>query len=66
MEQEQVRDWINQNLMIRSEIVEEFNVKPSYLDVAIYRGKIKPFIKKGARTALYLRADVENYLLRKG
>ncbi|HFE4033237.1 TPA: hypothetical protein ACF8UL_002607 [Staphylococcus aureus] len=34
-------------MMIRSEIVEEFNVKPSYLDVAISRGKIKPFIKKG-------------------
>lgn len=65
MEQEQVRDWINQNLMIRSEIVKEFKVKPSYLDVAISRGKIKPFIKKGARTALYLRVDVENYLLKK-
>ncbi|NDQ74006.1 hypothetical protein GZ159_09505 [Staphylococcus aureus] len=65
MEQEKVKDWINQNLMIRSEIVEEFNVKPSYIDVAISRGKIKPFIKKGTRTALYLRSDVENYLLKK-
>ncbi|HFE4994846.1 TPA: hypothetical protein ACF89A_002690 [Staphylococcus aureus] len=64
MEQEQVKEWINQNLMIRSEIIEEFNVKPSYLDVAISRGKIKPFIKKGARTALYLREEVESYLLK--
>ncbi|HDG8798299.1 hypothetical protein KJB49_11445 [Staphylococcus chromogenes] len=62
MDTEEMKDWIYQNLMIRSEIIEEYEVKPSYIDIAISRGKIKPFIKKGSRIALYLRSDVESYL----
>lgn len=57
-----MKEWIQYNLLSRGEIVEQYNVKPSYVDVSISRGKIKPFIKKGSRIALYLRKDVEAYL----
>ncbi|MCO4346539.1 hypothetical protein MTQ93_10825 [Staphylococcus agnetis] len=46
MDTEEMKDWIYQNLMIRSEIIEEYEVKLSYIDVAISRVKIKPFIKR--------------------
>lgn len=57
-----MKKWIEENTLIRSEITEKYNVKPSALDAMIARGKIKPFVKKGARTNLYLKSDVEAYL----
>lgn len=62
MNEEQIQTWINDNLLSRGEIVDKYDVKPSYVDVAISRGKIKPFIKKGSRIALYLKRDVDSYL----
>lgn len=62
MSDNEIKEWIENNTLIRSEIVEIYEIKPAALDAMIARGKIKPFVKKGARTNLYLKKDIENYL----
>lgn len=61
-EQDTLKDWIDNLLMAKTEIIKEFNVKNSYFDVAVSRGKLVPYITKG-KINLYLRSDVERFIL---
>ena len=54
------KNYIENKLMAKTEIIEEFGVNPSYFDVSVNRGKLSPYIKKG-KTNLYLREDVEQF-----
>ncbi len=55
------KECIENMLMVKTEITEEFGMNPSYFDVSVQRGKLNPYIKKG-KTNLYLRSDVEKFL----
>lgn len=55
------KEWLNNNLMVKNDIIDEFEVNPSYFDVSVNRGKLNPYLKKG-RTNMYLRRDVLDFV----
>lgn len=55
------KDCIDHMLMAKTDIIEEFNIKPSYFDVSVNRGKLNPYIKKG-KTNIYLRSEVIKFI----
>lgn len=62
---EEIRKWIQDNLLTKNEVLTKYNIKSSSFDNYITRGKIKPFIKKGSRINLYLKSDLDNFFLKK-
>ncbi|MCD8845162.1 hypothetical protein [Staphylococcus gallinarum] len=55
------REIIDNMLMAKTDIIEEFNIKPSYFDVSVNRGKLNPYLKKG-KTNIYLRSEVIKFI----
>lgn len=55
------KEWLNNNLMVKNDIIDEFEMNPSYFDVSVNRGKLSPYLKKG-RTNMYLRKDVLDFV----
>lgn len=62
MNENEIKEWIQSNLLTKNEILERYEVKSASFDNYVTRGKIKPFIKKGPRINLYLKHEVENFL----
>lgn len=58
---EEIRKWIQDNLLTKNEVITKYNIKSSSFDNYITRSKIKPFIKKGSRINLYLKSDLDNF-----
>ncbi|HHX0046030.1 hypothetical protein L6D11_13995 [Staphylococcus aureus] len=54
----ELKDWINNNLLVKQEVLKEYGIKTSLFDVMVARHKITPFLRKG-RMNLYLRSEVE-------
>lgn len=61
MNEQEIKDFINNNLLAKNEILEQFNVSSTTFDNYVRRSKIKPFIKKGPRVNLYLKSDMEQH-----
>lgn len=61
MNKEQTKQWIEENLLVKSEILEKYHINSSYFDVSVSRFKLKPFVRKGNYN-MYLKEDVEQFL----
>lgn len=55
---EQLKNWINKNLLVKKEVIEAYDINASLFDVLVARGKLIPFLRKG-RMNLYLKSEVE-------
>lgn len=62
MNEQEIKVWIEKNLMTKHEVMEQYNISSSRFDNYVRREKIEPFIKKGPRINLYLKHEVENFL----
>ena len=60
MEKQEIKRWISENLLTKKEIINKYNLNPSFFDVNVTRKKIQPFIKKGIN--LYLKDDIEKFV----
>lgn len=60
MENQEIKKWISTNLLTKKEIINKYNLNPSFFDVNVTRGKIQPFIKKGVN--LYFKSDIEQFV----
>lgn len=60
-EEKNKRECIDHMLMAKTDIIEEFNINPSYFDVSVNRGKLNPYLKKG-KTNIYLRSEVMKFI----
>lgn len=60
MDKQAIKGWITANLLTKKEVINKYNLNPSFFDVNVTRGKIQPFIKKGIN--LYLIDDVEEFV----
>ncbi|MFJ6459282.1 hypothetical protein [Staphylococcus capitis] len=60
MGKQEIKRWISENLLTKKEIINKYNLNPSFFDVNVTRKKIQPFIKKSIN--LYLKDDIEKFL----
>lgn len=63
MNKEDIRKWINENLMLRDEAIKITDQSMSAFGQSVSTGKIKPFVEFGnkRKTRLYLKSDLEKY-----
>lgn len=62
MSEDEIKEWINDNLLTKQEVMDNFKISSVNFDNYVRRSKLKPFIKKGPRINLYLKREVENFL----
>lgn len=63
MNNENIREWINENLIMQDEAREITGQSVSGFNQSVQIGRIKPFVEFGEKrkTRLYLRSDIEDY-----
>jgi len=62
LNREELKQWIDENLLTKQEIIHYYNITSVSFDNYVRRDKVKAFIKKGPRFNLYLKSDVEAFL----
>lgn len=62
MNENEIKLWIDNNLLTKQEVIDQFKINSINFDNYVRRSKIKPFIKKGPRINLYLKREVKNFL----
>lgn len=63
MNKEEIKQWIEQNLVMQDEARSITDQSKSAFNQSVATGKIKPFVEFGEarKTRLYLRSDLEEY-----
>lgn len=63
MNNEKIKEWINNNLVMQSEARKITNQSVSAFNQSVATGQLKPFVEFGGtrKTRLYLKSDVIEY-----
>lgn len=64
MNLEEIKQFMNENLLTKKEAMEITNQSLTAFDQAVQTGRLKPFFEKGegrSTVRLYLKSDVERY-----